>query len=364
MLAIGIPAPGSQAEQVAFWLFLLALGCVPLSYWLGLLRNRLAYAGVADLVRGLRHVAPRGELRDVLARSLGDPSLDVAYWVPEQGRYVDVSGRPTTLPDGGEDRATTVVEHDGRPVAALLHDPALLADPALVDAVCAAAGLALENERLAAELRARLEELAASRSRLVQAADAERRRIERNLHDGAQQRLVSVSMALGLADAKLADDPAAARRMLAEARAGLGSAMEELRGLSQGIHPAVLTERGLAVALRELALTATLPVTLDCALGRRLPAPVEAAAYYVVAEALANIGKHAGATAVSVDVRERAGHAVVTVTDDGAGGADPAGGSGLRGLADRLATLDGRLEVRSPRGGGTTLRAELPCASS
>lgn len=364
MLAIGLHAPGSRAELITYWLFLLALGCVPLSFWLGLLRTRLGHASVADLVRQLRQGAPGGELRDVLAASLADPTLEVAYWVPEQQRYVDAQGHPTTLPAPGEGRAATLVEHHGRLVAALLHDPSLREDPALVDAVGAAAALALDNQRLQAELRARVGELAASRARLVEAADSERRRIERNLHDGTQQRLVSVSMALGLAQAKLPGDPAAAGDVLAEARAGLGAALQELRSLSQGIHPAILTERGLCAALRELVLGAALPVTLHCDLQARLPEPVEAAAYYVAAEALANVAKHAGAAGVVVDVRLRDHAAVVAVTDDGKGGADPARGSGLRGLADRVAALGGRLSVDSPPGHGTALRAELPCASS
>jgi signal transduction histidine kinase len=162
-------------------------------------------------------------------------------------------------------------------------------DPELVDAVCAAAGLALENERLQAELRANLEELRASRARIVEAADAERRRLERDLHDGRQQRLVSVSMALGLAESRLASDPEGARRILEETRATLATALDELRELSQGLHPGILTERGLGPALQELAYTSPVPVELSVPLERRLPWPVEAAAYFVVAEALANV---------------------------------------------------------------------------
>ena len=201
-------------HEVVELVFLVAFACVPAGVLAGLLRTRLARAGVADLVVRLGAGVGPGQLRDVLADVLGDPSLDVAYWVPEQQRYVDVEGRPVALPEPG---AVTVVEREGRPVAALVHDPSVGEDDGLVEAVGAAAGLALENERLQAELRARVAELAGSRARLVQAADDERRRIERNLHDGTQQRLVSVSMALGLAQAKLPAD-AAARAIVAEPR--------------------------------------------------------------------------------------------------------------------------------------------------
>jgi signal transduction histidine kinase len=253
----------------------------------------------------------------------------------------------------------------GRRVAALVHDASLRDDPGLVEAVCAAAGLALENERLQAELRAQLDELRASRARIVEAADAERRRLERDLYDGTQQRLVSVSMSLGLAGSKLSSDPRAARRILDETRTTLGAALQELRELSQGLHPGILTERGLGPALQELAYGAPIPVELAVAFGGRLPEPAEAAAHYVVAEALANVAKYASATAVSVTVTvsNRNGQAVVEVSDDGVGGADPACGSGLRGLADRVEALGGRFAVESPPGGGTRLRAEIPCAS-
>jgi signal transduction histidine kinase len=343
--------------------FLIAYAIVPFAFKLGLLRSRLARGAVADLVLELGETRAPGRLREALARALHDPSLAVAYWLPEQERYVDLSGRPVELPAEGSPRAATIVEREGRRVAALVHDPTLREEPELVSAVCAAAGLALENERLQAELRARLDELRASRARIVEATDAERRRIERNLHDATQQRLVSVSMALGLAESKLASDPDAAGRILEEARVGLADALQELRELSQGIHPGLLTERGLAPALKELAFRAPVPVEVAVSVDGRLPEPVEAAAYFVVAEALANVAKYASASAVSVRVDRRNGRAVVEVADDGVGGADPTRGSGLRGLADRVEALGGDLAVESPQGLGTVLRAEIPCAS-
>jgi signal transduction histidine kinase len=244
-----------------------------------------------------------------------------------------------------------------------VHDATLRDEPDLVQAVGAAAGLALENERLQADLRARLAELRASRARMVEATDAERRRLERNLHDGTQQRLVSISIALSLAEARLTTDTNAARGILEEARASLATALQELRELSQGIHPTVLTERGLEPALQELVYLAPVPIELDVVCDERLPAPVEAAAYYVVAEALANVAKYASAHAVSVTVQRRNGVALVEVADDGLGGADPAGGSGLRGLSDRVEALGGTLVLDSPPGVGTRLRAEIPCVS-
>jgi signal transduction histidine kinase len=255
----------------------------------------------------------------------------------------------------------SVAERDGRKIAALVHDPALGEEPQLVQSVCAAAALALENERLQAELRAQLEELRASRARIVEAADQARRRIERNLHDGAQQRLVSISMALGLAQAKLQSDPAAAGAVFGEARQGLSTALEELRELSHGIHPAILTERGLMAALDELTLRAAVPVELAVADTDRLPERVEAAAYYVVSEALANVAKHAHATIARVRVQPAGGKVVIEVADDGIGGADAGRGSGLRGLTDRVEALGGRLWLSTPPGQGTIVSAEIPC---
>jgi signal transduction histidine kinase len=353
---------GSPPGAIAL-AFFLVIATVPLALTIDLLRSRLARGAVAELVVELGEARAPGRLRDALARALGDPSLALAYWLPERRRYVDVEGAPVELPAAGGARVATIVESEGRRVAALVHDETLRNDPELVRAVCAAAGLALENERLQADLRARLDELRTSRARMVDAADAERRRLERNLHDGTQQRLVSISMALGLAESKLTTDPQATRRILEEAREALGAALQELREFSQGIHPGVLTERGLGPALQELAYLAPMSIELALPFEERLPEPVEAAAYYVVAEALANVAKYASATAVSVRVQRRNGSAVVEVADDGVGGADPARGSGLRGLADRVEALGGVLALQSPPGAGTRLRVEIPCAS-
>jgi signal transduction histidine kinase len=339
------------------WLWWLVFAIVPFAFLAGLLRVRMARGAVAKLVLELGAAPEPGRVRDALARALGDPKLRVAFWVPERNGYVDADGRSVELSP-----EATVVERSGRRVAALEHDPALAGQRELLESVAAAAALALENERLNAELRARLEDLRASRARIVEAGETERRRIERNLHDGAQQRLVSIAMALGLMERKLETDPAAVAPILHEAREDLATALQELRELSQGIHPSLLTERGLEAALGELPLRTSVPLELDVSIGERLPVQVEAAAYYVVSEALANVTKYARATAVRVRVDRVDSGAVVEVADDGVGGADGSRGSGLRGLADRVEALGGRFAIVSPAGRGTVVRAEIPCA--
>jgi signal transduction histidine kinase len=340
------------------WPLLIAICAVPLGFLAGLMRASLSRAGaVSELVERLGR--ERGGVRDALARALGDPTLELAYWLPELERYVDAAGREVELPREG--RAVTEIEQDGRRIAAILHDEALLDQPELVRAAGAAAALALENERLDAELRARYEDLRASRARLVEASDAARRRIERDLHDGAQQRFVSLALTLRLARNRLdADSEAAALvdRGLEELDAGLS----ELRELARGIHPAVLSERGLAPALESLAARTPVPVEVSVLPAQRLPAPVETAAYFLVAEALTNVARYAQASEADVSVMRENGRAIIEVRDDGVGGADPGAGSGLRGIADRVAALDGRLHVESPAGGGTLVRAEIPVA--
>jgi PAS domain S-box-containing protein len=207
------------------------------------------------------------------------------------------------------------------------------------------------------------EQLAASRARIVEAADEERRRIERNLHDGAQQRLVALSLMLRLAHTKLVKGAPDALEVLDRATGELSDAVQELRELARGIHPAVLTDHGLLPALEMLAGRSNVPVELCAELEGRLPGPVEAAAYYLVSEALTNASKHAGACSVRVEVRRENGCALVEVADDGQGGAEPGGGSGLRGLEDRIEALGGRLELESAAGEGTALRARIPCES-
>jgi signal transduction histidine kinase len=338
-----------------------AAAAVPVAVLAVLIQRRLAQGAVAGLVVELGGPGPGADPKAALSRALGDPSLALGYWFAAESRYVDRDGKPVELPEAGGGRRSTVVERDGQPVAVLIHDAALEHNAGLVDSVSAAAGLALENERLQAELRARLVELQASRARLVAATDAERRRIERDLHDGTQQRLVSIAMSLGLAEAKLPADPEHAKPIVAETRTALAVALAELRDLTQGIYPTILSERGLSAALDELCGRSALTAHLRLFLDGRLPIPVETAAYYVVSEALTNAAKHARAAEVRVAASCSGGTLTVEVADDGVGGAGNGKGSGLRGLADRVEALDGRLTVSSPPGRGTTLRAEFPC---
>ena len=603
LVAIGVAELSRSAARPIELMALAAFAVVPFAFLAGILRSKLARSGVADLLLELTHGTP---IRDALARTLRDPTLDIAYWLPETGRYVSADGKP--LAEGDGNRHVTLVEHAGRPTAALLHDPLLVDEPELVEATAAAAGLWLDNERLQAKLRAQIEfletivnaspsllcsldregrivnlneasrlasgfededavrwqpfwdvfvspderegsktrfddaapfhkeaafehtfvnragqeltiawstaplyddqgnvrnvvcggldvterqrqhkqlqasgerlqaaieaspvaiveyalddtivrwnpaaermfgwsaaevvggrarhlpanraeeladlmlrvrggetytgvettrvrkdgvpievevsaapirdasgsvvshmalfadithrrrqeeEIRASRARIVEAGDEARRRLERNLHDGAQQRLVALSLSLRLAQAKVNSDPATAARVLETAREELAAALNELRELARGIHPAVLTDRGLPAALEALASRSPFPVEIETP-EDDLPRPVEAAAYYVIAEALANVAKYAGASGATVRVSRENGRARVEVGDDGVGGADPAAGSGLRGLTDRVEALGGTLSIESPAGGGTRVSAEIPLSS-
>jgi signal transduction histidine kinase len=359
--SVGNDIFGHPLGEGPAWTREVVFASIPIAVLAVLLRRRLARGAVAGLVVELGEGATSVDLGEALGRALGDPSLELAYWVPASARYVDAGGAPVQLPQPGGERTATVVEREGEPIAALIHDPALAENNELVQSVCAAAGLTLENARLQAELRARLAELQASRARLVEATETERRRIERDLHDGTQQRLVSIAMALGLAESKLAADRPAVQPVLREARDALTLALAELRELTQGIRPAILVERGLAAALDDLSRRAALLVRLDIAVSGRLPERVEGAAYFVVSEAFANAAKHSHASEIRLAALVEDEVLVLEVADDGIGGAAPGGGSGLRGLADRVEALGGRLTVSSPPGRGTTLRAEIPC---
>ncbi|MER5946840.1 histidine kinase [Streptomyces sp. NPDC001904] len=343
---------GSLAEQAVYLLSDLAQVAVPFAFLAGLLRMHLQRAEVSGLVIDVGTDPDPARVRDALVRVLGDATLRLGLWREEKGAYVDGSGREVGTDGPGR---TPVRAADGRPLALLHHDPALSDDPELLESVAAALRLALEN----VWLRTRARDVA---SRIVQAADAERGRLERDLHDGAQARLVFALMSVRRVRRGLADHPDATLRAAAdEAESSLRLAIEELRGLAQGIHPAVLTREGLAPALNALAKEAALPVVV-AAEPRRYASLVETTAYFTVCEALSNAAKHAGARAVSVSARREGDLLVVETVDDGVGGVDTAHGTGLRGLADRLAAVDGVLHIDSPAGGGTRIRAELPCA--
>jgi PAS domain S-box-containing protein len=469
LLAAFVSAVSETASNALWWLLLFAVASVPIAFLTGLLRTRLARASVANLVMELGNARDPETVREALRGAIGDASVGLAYWLPERRRWVDIAGWELDLEAESQGRRTTLVEHDGEVVAALLHDPSV--DSELAGAVSAAASLALAREQsiqvvrqsesryrallnaipdlmfrmsrdgtyldfkgdradlavppeeligssardiLPADVaegllqgirhaldtgevatgdyeltlngvprtfearivrdgdeavliarditeRKRQEgELRSSRVRLVRAGDEARRRLERNLHDGAQQRLVSLSLALRLAHSRLRDSPEEAERLLTGASEELAQALEELRELARGIHPAVLSERGLAAALEALAGRAPVPVDVTVP-PERLPPAVEAAAYYVISEALANVAKYAEASAVEICVTRQNGRAVVEVADDGVGGADPTRGSGLSGLVDRVEALDGILKVESTAGAGTRIRAEIPC---
>lgn len=310
---------------------------------------------LTGLVVELGDVAESAGIRDTLARTLGDPSLRLAYWVPSgpgEGRYADEAGLPVELTG-----AVTVLEDRGRKIAAISHDPAVLDDPALVRTAAALASLALENARLQTEVQERIAELESSRRRIVTAVDEERRRLERRLHDGVERRLDRVAAIVGEAASRPAE--------LAE----IAACRAELRAFARGVHPRALAESGLAGALAELCQPRP-HVELSVEQGVRPPPAVEACAYFVCSEALANAAKHAQASYVRVTVtrdlpaggRDGMGGAVLLeVADDGVGGADPALGSGLRGLADRVEALGGTLAVSSPPRAGTRLTARIPC---
>ena len=349
------------AEHLYWWQVVGQIA-LPVAFLVGMLNSRLATAHVADLVRELDRV-PTSDLRGALAAAVGDPSLEIALWLPDRGTYADVDGRPIELPADGPRRAVTRIAHEGQPIAALIHDSSLRDDPELIDSAAAAARLALENARLQAEVKAQLAQVEESRARIVAAGDEQRRRIERDIHDGAQQRLVALALELRAAQRRLGDDlQPGVDDVLADAVAELQLAVGELRELARGVHPAILTEEGLSAALESLADRTPIKVTLAAAPTGRLPPEIEGAAYFVVCEALANTVKHADATSVTISAVSRNGSLVVEVSDDGVGGADIATGTGLRGLADRVEAHGGSLQVESVPGHGTRVIGELPCA--
>ncbi|MDP9685667.1 sensor histidine kinase [Streptomyces griseoviridis] len=378
---------------------------VPVAFLTGLLRMRLRRASVGGLVIAAGNDPTPQRLQEELRRALGDPTLRLGLRSGSEGRhgpvFTDPAGAvlriasgavttgtaaraaggaadplPTTAPatapttpvpatavphgTGRRGQAVTVVR-DGRetPEAVLVHDSALHSDPELMRAVSAALRLCLRDSRLRGENDALATRALESRRRLLRAADEERRRLERDLHDGAQARLVFALMGLARLRARLAGGDAALRSDVAETERTLREALEELRDLAHGIHPAVLARSGLGPAVTALAERCPVPVVVAAG-PERYPALVESTAYFVVCEAVGNATRHASPRAVGVTVRPDRGRLVVEVSDDGTGGADP-GGGGLRGLADRVGALGGTLEVSSAPGAGTRIRAELPC---
>lgn len=362
LVLLGTRPSGISAIHAS--LYYLAVAGIPVGLLLGLIRTRVTRSVVGDLVVGLSPSPSPTRLRELLAQALGDPSLELGLSVGEPHRWVDVEGRPLPADLEQDGRVATVVESEGQPLALLVHDALVLEDPGLIDAVGAAARLALENVRLQAEVRAQLNDVRASRARLVETGDAERKRLERDLHDGAQQRLVSLALRLKLAQSRAPEGNGGLDQLLAEAAAEAEAAVGDLRELARGIHPATLTREGLAAALETLAERSPIGVDLQLDLPRRLPEPVEATAYFVCAEALVNVAKHAGATQTRLIAAEKDGALCVEVGDDGAGGADVEAGTGLRGLQDRVQAVGGRMTVRTAPGGGTTLSVRLPLSTT
>ena len=354
-----------RAEEL-FVVVVLVRGVAAASFAAGILRTRSARSAVVGVMGGLEENADPDRLATALRRALEDPSLVLLPWSSTAGGYVDTSGR-AAVPAAGRGQAVTLIAGDhGSPVAALVHDEALLEDPGLVSAITATVRLTIDNERLRRELQDRLDDLAASQVRIIAAGDAERRRIERDLHDGIQQRLVAIALRLRLALERLPDDEEGnggqARDVLATAVADLGSAAEEVRRLARGIHPAILEEAGLQAALESLVDRSPIDVRTDFAVLTEPPPGVGATAYFAVAEALTNAVKHAEGRDVGVAARTVGDRLHVVVTDDGPGGAVNGSGSGLTGLADRVRATGGSLTVTSPEGGGTRIEVDLPCA--
>jgi signal transduction histidine kinase len=342
--------------DVLDWIGLVSGLALPLAILFGLTAIRRRRGPVGDLVVALGSASP-GEISASLSRTVGDPTLTLVLWLPDRGEFVDEAGEPVdieVLPDG---RAVTLIGARSEPVAAILHDERLVGQRPLLEAAGSAGRLALENARLQAELRRQLAEVQASRARIVEATDAERRRLERDLHDGAQQRLLALGLALQLLRGG-DGDPA----LLNQAEAELQTALRELRELARGMHPTILSDQGLGPAVRSLADRATIPVAVHSADCRYAPA-IEAAAYFLVAEALANVAKHSGASSAVVTLSLKNGQLIVEIGDDGRGGAAREAGGGLQGLTDRIAAVGGTLSITSEPGKGTTLTAEIPCGS-
>lgn len=362
--AAGVVAANSAGGRLQPWAGVLqvaALLGLPLAFLAGLLRGAFARAGeLEELAAGLAETSGAGSVEAALARALGDPGLRLAYR-RDTGEWVDALGAPIAVPPPLPLRSAEAAV-DGRTVGAVVYDGSLIADERLVGSAAGLAALAIDRTRLTADLRAAVRDLAESRRRIVEASDDERRRIARDLHDGAQQRIVL----LGLEAQQLArrtEDADAATRAAALSE-GMAAVLDELRGLVHGLMPPTLAERGIEPAARWLAGRMPIPVQVESTgLNGRLPGEVESTAYFVIAESLANSVKHADASSASVTIESAGGALTVEVRDDGAGGASLGGGTGLRGLADRVGALGGGLDVASPHGGGTVVRARIPCAS-
>jgi signal transduction histidine kinase len=344
-----------------FYVTFLAVCVVAVSMVVGLVRLRGTRSSVIDLVGALGDGAPPAELESALRRALEDPSLVLLPWSVEAGGYVDRSGRPTVLPSSDAHRSVTLIGRQDAPVAALVHDAALHEDAGMIKAVLATVRLTVDNDRMQSEIRSHLLGVEQSRARILAAGDAERRRIERDLHDGAQQRLVALGLALRLAQNEADGEH---RELLSQAADELAAAIRDLRELAHGIHPSVLTESGLLAALESLVDRTAVPTDLQVQIRHEPDPSVGATAYFTVAEAITNAMKHGHATKAKVCLEQTGGVLHLRVSDDGVGGLDPRRGTGWRGIIDRVEAVGGTIRWDSAPGQGTQIEAELPCASS
>ena len=352
-----IQVSGSLSSEALLWQYP-ATAIVPLAVLFGLWRYRFARGALGDLMVEVGSAPVGGRLIGALRRSVHDPTLTLLQWLPDQASFVDSSGFPQALPDGSTGRASMVLERHGTPVGALVFDEALQDQPQLLAAVRSATSLALENQKMEQQLRDQLIEVRRSRERIVTAGDSRRRQLERDLHDGAQQRLVAVSMEL--ARAKRATDPQEVQSLVGQASAELSDALDELRELARGVYPPSLRERGLAGSLSALAERSSLPLELDLGTPKGIPAHVELAAYFICAEAVTNAAKYSQAAWVRICIDGNEKEMRMEIADNGIGGARPGPDGGLLGIADRAAALGGTLLIDSPEGKGTTIRAVLP----
>jgi signal transduction histidine kinase len=357
-------AADTTADQVLLTVSLVAVASIPVSFVAGVAHTRNMRSRVADLMRITREGADRGLWAESLARTLRDASVRVYWWDEERGRYADASGTPIDVSESDLRNSHSylpVASPLGVPIALIRHDRVLTDNMRLLDGVSSALRLSVDNGRLRSEIERTLEQVRQSRQRIVEAGVEARRRIERDLHDGAQQHLVSLGMRLRLAanSARSAGDEQLAGE-LEETITMLNQSLRELRELAHGIHPSLLSSGGLALAVPELAGRCPVPVVVDVQAEGRLPELIESTAYFVLAEALANIAKHSGATRAWVRAHVVGDRLELVVRDNGMGGASLDGGTGMLGIADRVDAVDGSIELESPRGAGTTLTIRIP----
>lgn len=355
--AFGVPVPSGDTPVVIMALLRIT---IPLTIIWSLGRGRRARSRVADVVLSLEGRGVDAGSK-VLSRALDDPSVRLLRWSGSREVYVDTDGRAVALPPAGAPHAATRLERDGMPLGAIVHDAGLLHEPELLRAVASAARLALHNERLADEVRARLDDVQASRLRIVEAGDEERRRLERDLHDGAQQRLVALSIRLRALEQRVSETGnIVVADELDRTAEELNETIRAIREMVRGIRPPVLAESGLPGALLSLADRAPIPVSVDDTLAARPAEVVEAALYFVASEALTNVLKHAHAPRAEIELRADGSAVVMAIRDGGCGGAGFCDEGGLRGLRDRVEALGGSLTLVSPPGGGTTVVARIP----